>query len=78
MKPSKGGKQWYEWMKEAPFYIYGFVYMFVRIAINVTMTMQPFYITRVTGFGNASVESEDKVKETPPQVAIVPLLSYIF
>jgi len=47
------------------------VYMMVRIAVNVTMTMQPFYLEAVTGF-----KSTDEAP-TPLQLAIVPLFSYI-
>jgi hypothetical protein len=32
-------KQWYEWFKEGQFYVYGMVYMLVRIAVNVTMSV---------------------------------------
>lgn len=46
--------------------------MLVRIALNVTMTMQPFYLDVVTGF---SPTADDP---TPFQLALVPLLSYIF
>ena len=48
------------------------VYMLVRVSINVTMTMQPFYLEYVTGF-----KATDKMP-TAPQIAIVPLFSYIF
>ena len=29
----------FDWLKELPFYIYGFIYMLVRIAVNGTMTV---------------------------------------
>jgi len=45
--------------------------MLVRIAVNVTMTVQPFYLSLVTKF-EASEENP-----TPPPLALVPLLSYI-
>lgn len=45
LKVVKQGKKWYDWLKSETFYIYGFVYMMVRVAINVTMTVQPFYLT---------------------------------
>ena len=79
LKKVNTGKKWFEWLKVETFYIYGMVYMFVRVAINVTMTMQPFYLTYVTEFGNASQDPDAKVEEeeTPVQVAIVPLISYI-
>ena len=59
------------WLKEGQFYIYGMAYMLVRVAVNVTMTVQPFYLIYVTGF--------EKTEEnpTPLSLAIVPLLSFI-
>ena len=39
LKKVNTGKKWFEWLKVETFYIYGMVYMFVRVAINVTMTM---------------------------------------
>jgi hypothetical protein len=35
----KQGKDWKGWLKEGAFYNYGMVYMLVRIAVNVTMTV---------------------------------------
>ena len=63
--------KWYMWLKEGQFYIYGIAYMLVRIAVNVTMTVQPFYLIYVTGF--------EKTEEspTPLPLAIVPLLSFL-
>lgn len=46
--------------------------MLVRVSINVTMTMQPFYLEYVTGF------TASKKMPTAPQIAIVPLISYVF
>jgi Na+/melibiose symporter-like transporter len=60
------------WLKEGTFYVHGIVYMFVRLSINVTMTMQPFYLEYVTGF-----TATDKLP-TAPQIAIVPLISSVF
>ena len=68
----KRSKDWKAWLKEATFYIHGLVYMLVRIAVNVTMTIQPFYLNLVTGF-LATDENP-----TPIELATVPLLSYIF
>lgn len=39
VKKAEGGKNWRAWLGEGIFYIYGMVYMMVRIAINVTMTI---------------------------------------
>ncbi|CDW80446.1 UNKNOWN [Stylonychia lemnae] len=64
-------KQWYHWFGEGQFYIYGMVYMMVRIAVNVTMSVQPFYLIIVTGF----IKTEEN--PTPIAIALVPLVSYI-
>ncbi len=45
--------------------------MMVRVAVNVSMTMMPFYLATVTKFE----VTEDN--PTPVQLAVVPLLSYI-
>ena len=45
--------------------------MVVRISINVTMTMQPFYLVEVTKFKTT------EENPTPYQIALVPLLSYL-
>lgn len=68
---SKNGKDWKAWLKEGAFYNYGLVYMLVRVAVNVTMTVQPFYLNKVTAYE----ATEDD--PTPPPLALVPLLSYI-
>jgi hypothetical protein len=62
---------WYDWLKEAQFYIFGFVYMFARMALNSTATMMPLYLTTCTGF------VEKPGKGIPPQIALVPLCSYV-
>lgn len=63
--------QWRDWLKKPQFYIFGVVYMFARIALNSTATMMPLYLTTCTGF----VMVPDK--GIPPQIALVPLCSYI-
>jgi hypothetical protein len=40
-------KQWHTWFKEGQFYVYGFVYTLVRMAVNVVMTVQAFYLINV-------------------------------
>ena len=44
------GKTTGDWLRDTNFYIHGLVYMLVRIAVNVTMTVQPFYLNQVTGY----------------------------
>jgi hypothetical protein len=39
LKTVKTGKTWRDWLKLETFYIYGMVYMMVRVAINLTMTL---------------------------------------
>jgi Na+/melibiose symporter-like transporter len=65
------GRTWKDWLKEPTFYIHGCVYMLVRVAVNVTMTMQPFFLTIVTKFP-ATEENP-----TPVELALVPLISYV-
>lgn len=73
MKESKTakGKTAGDWLKEGIFYVYGMVYMMVRIAVNVTATMMPFYLDRTCGW-NPTADVP-----TPVPLALVPLISYI-
>lgn len=68
----KGAKQWNDWIKEPQFYVFAFVYMFARIALNVTATMMPLYLTTVAGF------VQKPGKGIPYQIALVLLCSYTF
>lgn len=70
-KRADAGKSWSEWMKEGSFYIFGVVYMLVRVNINVTMTVQPFYLNKVTKY------EQTEENPTPVPLAVVPLISYI-
>jgi len=45
--------------------------MLVRIAVNVTMSVQPFYLINVTGF------KQSEENPTPLPLALTPLASYI-
>ena len=63
-------RKWSDWLTEGQFYVFGGVYMMVRIAVNVTMSIQPFYLILVTGF-EQSIESP-----TPLPLALTPLVSY--
>lgn len=64
-------KTWKDWLKEGNFYVHAVVYMLVRIAVNVTMSVQPFYLILVTGF------VETPGNPTPLAIALAPLISYI-
>jgi hypothetical protein len=44
------GKDWKDWLKKGTFYVHGIVYMLVRVAVNVTMTVQPFYLEKALKF----------------------------
>ena len=57
-------------MKDCNFYLHGIVYTMVRVSMVVTVSMQPFYLTIVTGF------EQTQERPTPIQLALVPLLSY--
>jgi len=63
-------KDWKAWLKLHSFYVNGFIYMLVRVAVNVTMTVQPFYLESVTGF------KAEGNRPTSVALAIVPLISY--
>ena len=41
---------WIYWMKKPDFYYYIIVYMFVRLSINITSTIIPFYMELVLGY----------------------------
>ena len=64
-------KQWYSWFKEGQFYVYGFVYTMVRMAVNVVMTVQSFYLINVLNFEST------KRFPSPLAVALTPLFSYL-
>jgi len=38
------GKKWYSWLSQGTFYVHGIVYMMVRVAVNVSMSLLPFYL----------------------------------
>lgn len=68
---SQNIRQWYHWFKEGQFYVYGFVYMLVRIAVNVVMSVLPIYLIVVL-----NVERTPE-NPTPIPIALTPLISYI-
>jgi len=61
---------WRDWLTSGTFYVYAAVYTFTRMAVNVTMTLTPFYLIHVLEF------SAKQGKPAPPQIATVPLVSY--
>lgn len=46
----KMGKTAGDWLKDAPFYMFGCVYMFARISLNTTATILPLYLDVVSDF----------------------------
>lgn len=62
-------KIWYNWFKQGKFYLFGCAYMLVRVGVNVTMSIQPFYLISVTVF------EKTEVNPTPIELALIPLLS---
>jgi len=60
---------WIFWMKKPDFYYYIVVYMFVRLSINITSTIIPFYMEYV--LGNTKTEEGG----TPYQITICLLVS---
>jgi Na+/melibiose symporter-like transporter len=70
MTISENISSWTQWLTNGAFYIHALVYMFARMAVNVTMTLTPFYLIHVLKY-----EVEDN-KPVPPAIATVPLASY--
>ena len=67
---SENISSWTQWLVNGAFYIHALVYMFARMAVNVTMTLTPFYLIHVLKY-------EQKESEpVPPVIATVPLASY--
>lgn len=62
---------WVYWLQKSDFYFYILVYMFIRLSINITSTMLPFYMEIVLGYSL----TEDG--GTPYQITICLLLSTI-
>lgn len=65
------GKSAGDWLTTGTFYVHGMVYMMVRIAVNVTMTMQPYYLQNCLKF------KAHGTSPTPIQLAAVPLGAYV-
>ena len=65
------GKSAGDWLKEAQFYIFGVVYMFARIALNITATCMPLYLDTVSEF------KPKPGMDTAVALASVPLAAYL-
>lgn len=73
---SESVKGWKGWLTEGAFYVHGGVYMFARLAMNLTMTAIPFYLKYVLEFNDGSEGDEENLDQTPIEIALVPLCSY--
>lgn len=62
---------WIYWMKKPDFYYYIFVYMFVRLSINITSTVIPFFMELVLGYEKTADGG------TPYEITICLLISTI-
>jgi len=71
-KPEKPkGKNPKDWLKDPSFYIHGGIYMMVRLAMNLTMTVIPFYLIEIL-----KIPRPDK-NGSSFWFALVPLISFI-
>ena len=62
---------WYDWLKIPDFYAYIFVYMFVRLSINITQSVIPFYMENILNYKKTAEGG------TPVEISIVLLISTI-
>jgi Na+/melibiose symporter-like transporter len=62
---------WSDWLKNSDFYAYIFVYMFVRLSINVTQSVIPFYMESILNY------KKTEGGGTPVEISIVLLISTI-
>ena len=60
---------WTFWLKKVDFYVYMLVYMFVRLSINVTQSVVPFYMEYMLKF------QKTQDGGTPVEISIVLLIS---
>ena len=68
------GKTPKDWLTDLSFYIHGGIYMFVRLAMNLSMTVIPFYLIHVLDVRDPN---EHPDKGIPTIIALVPLVSFI-
>ena len=54
------GKNWNDWLCTSEFYVFGAVYMFARIAMNVAAVFIPLYVATVTA--RPASEGEDSAE----------------
>lgn len=62
---------WSDWLKNSDFYAYIFVYMFVRLSINITQSVIPFYMENILHYKKTPQGG------TPVEISIVLLISTI-
>jgi len=68
-KKEKKEIHWTFWLSKPDFYAYIFVYMFVRLSINMAQTVIPFYMEEVLGYHH------DELEGTPIEISIVLIIS---
>jgi len=67
-KNTKKEIHWTFWLSKPDFYAYIFVYMFVRLSINMAQTVIPFYMDKVLGYHH------DELSGTPIEISVVLLI----
>ena len=60
-----------DWLSDWNFYVCGAIYMMARIALNVTATVMPLYLTQTLGFVG------ERTVDTHFAIAAVPLYAYV-
>jgi Na+/melibiose symporter-like transporter len=70
-KPKEQEINWLFWMKKPDYYTYMLVYMFIRLSINVTCTVIPFYLEYILKYHKTADNG------TPIEFSIVMLISTI-
>ena len=68
----RSGKTPGEWLQDGSFYLHGAIYMLVRLAMNLTMTVIPFYLNTII-----KVPEPDPENGVSATIALVPLVSFI-
>ena len=65
------GKTPSDWLKDGSFYLHGGIYMFVRLAMNLQMTIVPFYLIHVMGVRDPDENPDEGIAII---IALVPLV----
>eukprot|EP00357_Protocruzia_adherens_P002478 CAMPEP_0114981008 /NCGR_PEP_ID=MMETSP0216-20121206/5297_1 /TAXON_ID=223996 /ORGANISM="Protocruzia adherens, Strain Boccale" /LENGTH=532 /DNA_ID=CAMNT_0002342615 /DNA_START=87 /DNA_END=1685 /DNA_ORIENTATION=+ len=68
-------KNWRAWLKEGNFYRFASIYMFTRLAINVSMSLMAFYLGSTLSLQKMNLDG--KSIQPPIQIALIPLIQYV-